>query len=129
KTYKKMSHEIEVRKIILLVDDHQEILDFLTDDLCDDYDIVQAHDGYLALEVLQKQHIDLIVSDVMMPKMDGFELCSQVKKNQNYKHIPFILLTAKTAFKQRLKVWNMGLMLILKNLFHLPSYKRRLGVC
>ncbi|WP_313368157.1 response regulator transcription factor [Sphingobacterium mizutaii] len=98
-----MSYEIEVRKIILLVDDHQEILDFLTDDLCDDYDIVQAHDGYLALEVLEKQHIDLIVSDVMMPKIDGFELCSQVKKNQNYKHIPFILLTAKNSLQAKIE--------------------------
>lgn len=103
-----MPIEADVRKIILLVDDHQEILDFLTDDLCDDYDIVQAHNGHLAIEVLLRQHIDLIVSDVMMPKMDGFELCSIIKKNPNCQHIPFIILTAKNSLQAKIEGLEYG---------------------
>lgn len=103
-----MSFEADVRKIILLVDDHQEILDFLSDDLSDDYDVVQAHDGKLALQVLNKQHIDLIVSDVMMPEMDGFELCSLVKKDPNCQHIPFIILTAKNSIQAKIEGLEYG---------------------
>lgn len=93
---------------ILLVDDHLEILDFISDDLSDNYHVVSAMDGQQALNELENTNIDLIISDVMMPKMDGFELCSIVKKNPNLKHIPFIILTAKNGIQAKIEGLEFG---------------------
>ena len=65
--------------LILLVDDNAEILDFIETNLKDNYEIIKAYDGQEALSVLTAHPVQLIVSDVMMPVMDGFELCQKVK--------------------------------------------------
>ncbi|AEJ18254.1 response regulator [Gracilinema caldarium] len=58
------------------------------------YSIVRAEHGLEALELLQKEHFDLVISDVMMPKMDGYTLCKTIKTNELYKHLPVILVTS-----------------------------------
>jgi len=105
-----MNHKTDFirRQTILLVDDHQEILDFLSDDLSDHYQVELATDGHQALDILEKMNIDLIISDVMMPNMDGFELCVIVKQNLNLKHIPFILLTAKNGVQAKVEGLEFG---------------------
>ena len=85
------------KKTILLVDDHQEILDFMSEDLSDFYQVETAKDGLIALAILEQRQVDLIVSDLMMPNLDGFQFCVFVKRNPDYKHIPFIMLTAKNS--------------------------------
>ena len=81
---------------ILIVDDNPDMLNYLTDYFKDKYNIVTAPDGCEALEIVQQQEIALVVSDVMMPNMDGIELCKRLKTNIATSHIPVILLTAKT---------------------------------
>ena len=96
------------KKTILVVDDHQEILDFISDDLAESYRVETARDGRIAWEILARSPIDLVVSDLMMPDVDGIELCHWVKGNPIYKHIPFIMLTAKTSLQAKIEVLEYG---------------------
>lgn len=81
---------------ILLVDDHPDMTDFLKEAL-DGYfkQVFTASDGVEALQLLKKRMPDIVVSDVMMPRMNGYRLCAEIKKDVNISHIPVILLTAR----------------------------------
>lgn len=68
------------RSVVLLVDDNEDILDFISDDLDEKYHVLQARNGIEALEILQREIVQLIISDVMMPEMDGFEFCAKVNR-------------------------------------------------
>ena len=94
--------------LILLVDDNAEILDFIETNLKDTYEIIKAYDGQEALSVLTAHPVQLIVSDVMMPVLDGFELCQKVKSNLEFCHLPFILLTAKNTMQSKLEGLELG---------------------
>ena len=87
--------ETEERNSILVVEDYQDLRNFLTEALQKEYTVFEAVDGLHALSILKKEHIDMIVTDVMMPNMDGIELCRTVKSNIKISHIPVIMLTAK----------------------------------
>lgn len=89
--------------LILLVDDNPDIRKFLKDSLLDEYHIVEAKDGKQGLERALKYSPDLIISDIMMPEMNGFELLSQIRENMAICHIPIILLTAKGDDESKLK--------------------------
>jgi two-component system cell cycle response regulator len=89
--------------VILLVDDNEEILDFLSTDLSDKYHVLTSLNGKEALEILSKETVHLIISDIMMPVMDGYELCSAIKTNIDYSHIPVILLTAKNNLQSKIE--------------------------
>lgn len=82
---------------ILLVEDNEELLRMTAEALGKWYKVKKACDGKDALSVLQYHDIDMVISDVMMPRMDGVELCRRMKTDINYSHIPVILLTAKTS--------------------------------
>ena len=79
-----------MRPVILLVDDNKEILSVLTEELNDKYEVTTALNGEDALHKLKETNINLVVSDVMMPLMDGFELCKVIKSNFEHSHIPVI---------------------------------------
>jgi DNA-binding response OmpR family regulator len=91
------------KPLILLVDDNQEILDFVSDDLSEKYDVFKAVNGQEAMKILDQESIHLVISDIMMPVMDGYELCRAIKSNVEYSHIPIILLTAKNTLKSRIQ--------------------------
>ena len=93
---------------ILLVDDEEDILEFLERILRTNYTIFKAEDGAQALEILATEAIQLVVSDVMMPEMDGFELCKAIKSNFDYSHIPVILLTAKNTIQSKVQGLELG---------------------
>ncbi|MCH5720592.1 response regulator transcription factor [Niabella hibiscisoli] len=93
---------------ILIVDDNEDILDFLKDDLGELYTIFTAPDGVKALSVLNEQVVQLVISDVMMPEMDGIELCEKIKSNFEFSHIPVILLTAKNTLQAKIEGLNTG---------------------
>lgn len=93
---------------ILLVDDEEEILDFLERILNDRYHIERAVNGFEAMQKLSAECIQLVVSDVMMPEMDGFELCKKIKSNFEYSHIPVILLTAKNTIQSKVEGLELG---------------------
>lgn len=93
---------------ILLVDDEEEILEFLERVLKSKYTVLKAENGNEALSVLNDESVQLVVSDVMMPEMDGFELCKRIKSNFEYSHIPVILLTAKNTIQSKVEGLELG---------------------
>ena len=82
---------------ILLVEDNQDLADFIVSILSDRYEVKHVVNGALGLETALSQMPDLIISDVMMPVMDGYEFCTHLKKDIRTNHIPVILLTAKVS--------------------------------
>jgi signal transduction histidine kinase/ligand-binding sensor domain-containing protein/DNA-binding response OmpR family regulator len=94
--------------MLLIVEDQSDMRRFLAGELGACYEIREAANGREALNVLESQPVDLIISDVMMPLMDGFALCNAVKNNVLYSHLPFILLTAQHNLKSRLTGLNQG---------------------
>ncbi|MEO6721680.1 MAG: response regulator [Ferruginibacter sp.] len=97
-----------MQPLILLVDDNEDILDFLERVLSPKYAIAKAFDGAAALKVLETEAVQLIVSDVMMPVMDGLELCKIIKSNFEHSHIPVILLTAKNTIQSKIEGLEIG---------------------
>jgi len=81
---------------ILIVEDNEELRSFMKECLAETYNILEAENGLEALETLDNNMVDVIISDILMPKMNGLELCNEVKGNPAYSHLPFILLSAKT---------------------------------
>lgn len=96
------------KPIILVADDHQEILDFIAEDLAEEYTIFKAMNGKEALDLLEDQAVDLIVSDIMMPFIDGYELCKTLKESFQYRHVPFIMLTAKNSLQSKIEGLEYG---------------------
>ena len=94
--------------IVLLVDDNEEILEFLERILSVKYSILKAADGKEAIKVLDTEAVQLVISDVMMPVMDGFELCKIIKTNVEFSHIPVILLTAKNTIQSKVEGLELG---------------------
>lgn len=94
--------------VILLVDDEDEILDLLERILSNKYTVLRAGDGNSALKILSEESVQLVVSDVMMPEMDGFQLCKAIKSNFDFSHIPVILLTAKNTIQAKVEGLELG---------------------
>jgi len=94
-------------KTILIVDDTVANLDILGE-LLKKYDVIDATNGEDALEILEDEKVDLILLDIMMPDMDGYEVCSRLKNNSNTKDIPIIFITAKTDEDSIEKAYEIG---------------------
>lgn len=93
---------------VLVVEDNEEILQLMHRLLKKEYHVFTAMNGNEARLVLEHEKIDLIVSDIMMPEMDGIELCKVLKNDIEYSHIPIVLLTAKTDEKDRAIAYESG---------------------
>ncbi|GAB3417538.1 response regulator transcription factor [Niabella aquatica] len=93
---------------ILIIDDNEDILEFLSVVLGDTYKIHLAVNGEIAQTILDKEIIHLIISDIMMPGIDGFELCRLIKSTVEYCHIPIILLTSKNTYKAHIEGLEVG---------------------
>lgn len=96
------------RLTVLVVEDNSDMRAFVRSILSDYYDVVEAGGGEEAMRILLSRPIDFIISDLMMPGMDGIELSRQVKENFAISHIPFLMLTAKTANEARLESYRSG---------------------
>jgi DNA-binding response OmpR family regulator len=94
--------------IILIVDDNEEILEFIEHELNEKYCILKAQNGREALDLLDHEVVHLVISDIMMPVMDGFELCKIIKTNFDHSHIPIILLTAKNTMQSKIEGLEVG---------------------
>ncbi len=94
-------------KTILAVDDTAMNLDIL-EELLEQYDVITAISGEDALKIVNEEEIDLILLDIMMPNMDGYEVCKQLKENQITKDIPIIFITAKTDEDSIEKAYDLG---------------------
>ena len=102
------SSEVTGQRLVLLVEDNQDVLDYLESCISDKYNTVTALNGKEGLEKARQYVPDIIISDVMMPIMDGFTLCTKLKSDRITSHIPIILLTAKTGEESRMKGLTYG---------------------
>lgn len=94
---------------LLVVDDNQDLIDFLRDTMKVHFkQVYTAADGVEALEIVRRYQPDIVVSDVMMPRMNGYELCKQIKENIDISHIPVILLTARDDEQSQLHGYKIG---------------------
>jgi signal transduction histidine kinase/DNA-binding response OmpR family regulator/ligand-binding sensor domain-containing protein len=93
---------------LLVVEDHAEVREYLCELFAADYQVLAAEDGVLGWEMALAQLPDLIISDVMMPRSDGLELCQKLKQHPKTSHIPVLLLTARTAETHELEGLGMG---------------------
>lgn len=80
---------------LLIVEDNEDMRNYLNQNLAKKYDVIAVVNGHQALEILRSHDVDVVVSDVMMPEIDGLELCRRIKTDIETSHIPIILLTAK----------------------------------
>ncbi len=108
-----------------MVEDDEELLNFIRKQLEDDYIIFTAHDGEEGLNVLKKEEVDLIITDLMMPKMDGTSFCRIVKNNFMWNHIPVIMLTAKTAILTKVEAFEIGADAFLEKPFNIQYLETR----
>ena len=97
-----------MKPTLLLVDDNEEILDFLEEELQERYSLLKAANGSAALKLLKEESVQLIISDIIMPEMDGFEFCRVLKTDLESSHIPIILLTAKNTLQSKIKGLELG---------------------
>jgi signal transduction histidine kinase/ligand-binding sensor domain-containing protein/DNA-binding response OmpR family regulator len=105
----KLDHNNKGAKpIILLVEDDDELRDFIKNELKNDYQIILARNGEEGLRKASLEIPNLVLSDVMMPVMDGFELCKTLKADERTSHLPVILLTARQSHQQQLEGFDAG---------------------
>lgn len=119
------SEVLEGKPLILLVDDEPEILVLLRDFLQKDYNVIFAANGIEAYDKVLSDKPDLIVSDVMMPEMDGIELCGKLRDNFDTSHLPIILLTAKAEIEDRISGLKAGADSYISKPFHPEHLKVR----
>ncbi|MDR3217649.1 MAG: response regulator, partial [Dysgonamonadaceae bacterium] len=95
-------------KTLLIVEDNSELRHFLAEQLSDKFNVLEAEDGAQGEEIALKKFPDLIVSDLMMPKIDGLELCHHLKNDIQTSHIPIILLTARLSDEAKIESYKVG---------------------
>lgn len=110
---------------ILIVDDTEENIDILVESLADEYDMRIATSGKRALRVIEAEKPDLILLDVMMPEMDGYELCGILKSNPNTEDIPVIFLTALSESRDEAKGLSLGAVDYISKPFNIDLVKAR----
>lgn len=93
---------------ILLIEDNEDLLQLMVKLLKRDYNVFTALNGKEGIVVVENEDIDLVVSDIMMPEMDGIEFCKYVKNNLDTCHIPVVLLTAKSKEEDRIEAYDSG---------------------
>ena len=96
------------RFTVLLVEDNVDLLNLTKESLSTWYKVLKATNGLEALDMIQHNSIDVVISDVMMPEMNGLELCSKLKSDIDYSHIPVVLLTAKTTLESKVEGLECG---------------------
>ncbi|ETZ19174.1 response regulator [Pedobacter sp. V48] len=97
-----------MKSSILIIDDNQDLLDFLSRIFRERYRVHIAINADVAQDILSRERVELIISDIMMPGMDGFELCRFIKLSHKYNHIPVVLLTSKNTYAAQIDGLKVG---------------------
>lgn len=98
----------EKKSTILLVDDNEDMRKYLKGALIKQYNILVANNGKVAMDILKNQEVDIVLSDVMMPEINGLKLCEMIKRNLQTCHIPIILLSAKSSLDDQTSGIELG---------------------
>lgn len=109
----------------MVVDDNQELRQYLVGGLSSDFSLLEADNGQKALDLLKGQEVDLVITDVMMPVMDGVKLCKAIKQNIRTCHIPVYMLSAKADIKYQLEGLQVGADDYIPKPFSMPILKLR----
>jgi len=118
---------LAARPRILLVEDNQDLRSFMARDLGDDFTVLEAHDGEAGVAAAVAEIPDLVLSDVMMPGIDGFELCRRLKEDPRTSHVPIILLTARAEAESRHQGLRLGADDYLSKPFNTEDLRLRIG--
>lgn len=112
--------------MILIVEDDPDINAYLQKELKPNFRILTAENGLVAVDILAKENVSLVISDVMMPEMNGYELCKRIKSDIVFSHIPVILLTALSDDKQRMYGIASGADEFIQKPFNIEEVKLRI---
>ncbi len=112
---------------ILVVEDEDEIRQYIRTELSDKYKIFECSNGKDALEFILKEKPHLVISDIMMPEMDGITLCRKIKSNVNINHIPIVLLTAKSTDEEKAEGYDIGADAYVVKPFNVELLKKRVA--
>ena len=119
--------EPESGQTILVVEDNNELRTFIKECLATSYTIVEAENGVKALQIIENNTIDIIISDILMPEMDGLELCNRIKGNMAYSHLPVILLSAKTDTVTKIEGLKKGADVYMEKPFSIEQLKAQIA--
>jgi len=100
--------KVNKRYTVLIVEDHVDILDYIRSTINDQYHTKTAPNGQVALKILEKMKIDLVVSDLMMPWMDGFELLEAMRDDEHFRDIPVMIVSARTSEQDKARILALG---------------------
>ena len=125
-TNKKATEDASEPYHVLLVEDNEQLLQTMAQTLRKRYHVLTAKNGRQALNTITKEPLDVVVSDVMMPEMDGIQLTHHVKQDPNYKQLPIILLTVLTSEEDRDKAYDSGADEYIMKPFRMDSLQRRI---
>ena len=103
-----ITEPIKNKPTLLVVEDDRDMQVFISKQLSSAYQVLTANNGIEALKSLDDNYVNLVISDIMMPQMDGLELCDRLKSDIEYSHIPIILLTAKTNLQSKIEGLKLG---------------------
>lgn len=114
------------KETMLVVDDNHDMRCYIRSLLQKEYKLLEAENGVKAMEILEKHHVDLIISDLLMPEMDGLEFSKRVKENLATSHIPFLILTAVHSEENEKKCYSIGVDEYLCKPFDADIFKYRI---
>lgn len=100
---------IDMREIVLIVEDNSDVGAYIREQLEEDYQIKEAENGEEGILVALETLPDLIVSDLMMPRLNGLQFCKEIRNNERTSHIPIVMLTAKTGFEDKIEGLEIGI--------------------
>ncbi len=124
---KSVTEYMEGYDTILVVEDDLEVRNYLVSSFTGNYNILVADNGADALKTINEEEVDLLISDVMLPEMDGYKLCKSVKQNIKTSHIPILLLTAKTSEEDQLEGLTCGADDYITKPFNLSSLRLKIN--
>src|SRR5690606_20348648 len=119
------SSACDTKSVVLSIEDNTEVRAYIRTAFGNNYEIVEAENGEEGLATAEAIIPDLIISDIMMPRMDGHQLCHRLKTNEKTSHIPVILLTAKASHEERLQGLETGADDYLTKPFHVKELQVR----
>ncbi|ASB50115.1 hybrid sensor histidine kinase/response regulator transcription factor [Alkalitalea saponilacus] len=123
----KKSKSISKNKpVALVVEDDEDLNTFICDGLQEFFNVISTIDGKQGLEYAKKNNPDIIISDIMMPEMDGFEMCRELRDDINTSHIPVVFLTAKTMQEDEIKGLRLGAVDYIFKPFNMESLRLKL---